>query len=236
MMKRFACERSASGPLAGKVPAWVIAAVVAQVMLAPAAWAITATLSTNQGPPGTQVTVRITDLRIPCEVRFDDLLVVGEAGCQPSADGSASPSFAVPAEATAGYHQVSVTARRPGSSSQLSNSFRVTASRPPSSSSSSPGSSSPPASPSDKASPSPSRSPTASPASSPSPSPEVSPTAGSASESPTPTGPGVDAISAEGEVEADPGIPVAVIALVAVGVGLTVAAAIYVQLSRRGRV
>lgn len=238
MIKGFACGRSASGPFAGKVAAWVIAAVVAQVMLAPAAWAITATLSTNEGPPGTQVTVRITDLHIPCEVRFDDLLVVGEAGCQPSADGRASPSFSVPAEATTGYHQVSVTARRPGSSAQLSNSFRVTASRPPSSSSSTPGSSSPPASASDKARPrpSPSPSPTPSPASSPSPSPEGSPTAGSASESPTPIGPGVDGLSSEGEVETDSGVPVAVIALVAVGVGLTVAAAIYFQLTRRGRV
>lgn len=234
-MNRFACDGSASGPFPGKVAAWVIAAVVAQVMLAPAAWAITATLSTNQGPPGTHVTVRITDLQIPCEVRFDDLLVVGEAGCQPSADGSVSPSFSVPAEATTGYHQVSVTARRPGSSSQLSNSFRVTASRPRSSSSNTPGSSASPASPSDKASPSPSPSPTPSPASSPSPSPEGSPTAGSMSESPTATGSGVDAgASSDSGVETDSAIPVSVIALVAVGVGLTVAAAIYALLTRRG--
>lgn len=232
-MKRIACERSASGPWPGKVAAWVMCAVVAQVMLAPAAWAITATLSTNQGPPGTQVTVRITDLRIPCEVRFDDLLVVAEAGCQPSADGNVSPSFSVPAEATAGYHQVRVTARRPGSSSELSNSFRVTGSRPPASSSSTPRSSSSPASPSAKVSRSPR--PTPSPGSSPSPSPEGSPTVGSASESPTAPGSGVDvAVSSESGAEADSGIPVAVIALVAVGVGLTVAAAIYVLLTRKG--
>lgn len=226
MTNRYACMRSR---LAG-IAAGVLAAALVQVSLASAAWAITATLSANEGSPGTRVTVFITDLGIPCEVRFDDVLVVPESGCRPSADGSASPTFTVPAEATAGNHQVRVSARRPGSSSQLSNSFRVTASRSRPSSPAAPG-------PSRQASPSPTAAPSTSPTPTPSPSP--SPTASPGAASPSEPSPGTTLgggpVGSEDEAEAGSGIPPGIVALIAVGAGLTVAAGVYFQVGRKGR-
>lgn len=235
MSDRYARERGVAyrGRLAAKVAAGVFGAAVAQVMLAPAVWAVTASLSSNEGPPGTQVTVLISDLAIPCEVRFDDLLVVGEEQCQPSADGSVSPSFAVPAEATVGNHQVRVSASRPGSSSQLSNSFRVTASRPRSSSTGS-SRSTPPATPGPNPSPTPSRTPPATP--SPTPSTNPTPTGLATAESPsaplsgaaTPAG----AASEAGSDNSSAGI----LALIALGAGLSVAAVVYALIQHKGRV
>lgn len=226
-------RRSGRCWVARRAPAVVLLAAALHLAMALAAWAITMSLSTNTGPPGTRVTVHLTDLPIPCEVRFDELLVVGESGCQPGADGTAAPSFAVPTEATVGFHQVRVTARRPGSSSMLSHSFEVTAPRPRSGTRAGGGATG-------GASPSPS--PGASPGASPSPSPTPTPTAtsspgvgeGEAGPGSPPAGSETEESPASAEA-AGSGLSGGAIALIAAAAGLTVAGVVYGLVSRRGR-
>jgi hypothetical protein len=130
------------------------------------------TMSPNEGPPGSRVTVHLTQLEAPCEVRFDGSVVVPSSACQPGADGSASPTFSIPQGAGTGSHQVVVSANTPSSTNLTSTAFRVVSAPPP-----------PPPSP--RPSPSPTKttpkpSPTPTPSATPSPSPTATP-------SPTPT-------------------------------------------------
>ena len=73
---------------------------------APPAWAMTMAVTPQQGRPGSPVTVHMQGLELPCEVRFDDQLVVPRSACVPGADGSATVTFTVPASAEPGGHQV----------------------------------------------------------------------------------------------------------------------------------